>query len=247
MGQRLVINIAGKSNDENVVAYYHWIGYSNTAATLTNNIVRYIIGAESDDADKLELAIKALETTGAGILEDERIKLQSYPQFSKYKIQDAVDCYTGLIFFSREGMIRAHNLAQAHVYIDMVSRTVNMRTCFACEWIHDDDDDMAFNSHAKAEHISNELLRAKFGSKEMFDKLFAESKSDEELYKKLYFVGLIRASIDDYLRYSDINTIHYDLQSIGFDEFDNFCRDIRGAAGHIFKDKDGNVFRQNSL
>lgn len=85
MGQRLNLEIRKK---EKVLAnaYYHWSAYTQSAFELTAEVVRFISANRSIIKDDKLLAIRALESTGAGIPDwnTESSELQRIHNIRKY-------------------------------------------------------------------------------------------------------------------------------------------------------------------
>ena len=71
MGQRLVINITDKDGKSLANAYYHWSGYTNSAASTLMDMLDNYDELKEQYKDKKELAIRLLEETGAGLNEEE--------------------------------------------------------------------------------------------------------------------------------------------------------------------------------
>ena len=72
MGQRLNIEI--KENGTTLAnAYYHWSAYTDSSLELTEHILKNIDSVEHENSTVK--AIKLLETTGAGLTEQEKVFL----------------------------------------------------------------------------------------------------------------------------------------------------------------------------
>ena len=102
MGQRLNIEIRRKK-DNKVLAnsYYHWSAYTSSSLELADEIITNIYDIiRNDNTDEIK-AIQLLQTTGAGLLEDEYNTLKE--EDKKYCAL-ATDRNLGLISITEKGM-----------------------------------------------------------------------------------------------------------------------------------------------
>ena len=110
MGQRLNTEIVRR--DKVISAtYYHWSGYTIPAIETTLDALEGLI-RNKNTIDDLDMAIKAMENTGAGIAEDEKDEI---PKGRNYK--DAIDRNEGLIAISQDGINRTENAAEGDTAI----------------------------------------------------------------------------------------------------------------------------------
>lgn len=121
MGQRLNIEI--KINGEvQANAYYHWSGYTSSAIKLTEQILLQ----REDFLDKKEpklSAIRLLETTGAGLTQEElEIAKEEYSEVTFGKCNGR---NSGLIAISEDGMNETRIWEEARVTIDFDEETVD--------------------------------------------------------------------------------------------------------------------------
>ena len=105
MGQRLNIEIKRKE-DNKVLAncYYHWSAYTRESLQLAKEIINNVYDVIEVDRNKVNDKIKAiqlLQTTGAGVEEQDYEKLEETDQ--KY-CNIGVDRNLGLISFTEENM-----------------------------------------------------------------------------------------------------------------------------------------------
>lgn len=123
MGQRLNIEIV--SNDTLLAnCYYHWSAYTNSALTLTERIIEKFY--DSDMNVSVKNAVELLESTGAGINEQERNEIQKFPnRFAKIDFKKAIDRNEGLISVTERGMEETRYWEEARVTIDVLSQTVS--------------------------------------------------------------------------------------------------------------------------
>lgn len=113
MGQRLNIEIARK--DKVIAAsYYHWSGYTVPAIELTQEALKTIIKNKKaiDDAD---MAIRALESTGAGLEPDEAKDIDNG---QNYKIGN--DRNNGFISVRKETISNFENWQEADTLINLL-------------------------------------------------------------------------------------------------------------------------------
>ena len=103
MGQRLNIEIR-RRKDNKVLAnsYYHWSAYTSSSLHLAEEIIEniYEVIRKEKVSDEIK-AIQLLQTTGAGLMEDEYNKLNE--EDKKY-CSLATNRNLGLISFTDEGM-----------------------------------------------------------------------------------------------------------------------------------------------
>ena len=129
MGQRLNIQIEDNDTDTNetkVLAncYYHWSGYTSSAMELVNEIVNSGI-YNLDILDPVEKAIRLLESTGAGLAEDELTDTYNEP---KYRITSNRN--SGIIAISEEGTNRIAEWEESRVTINLTTGSINMSDMF---------------------------------------------------------------------------------------------------------------------
>lgn len=110
MGQRLNTEIT--RGDKIITAtYYHWSGYTKSAIEITLDALEGLI-RNKNTVDDLDMAVRAMENTGAGIAEDEKNEI---PKGRNYK--DAVDRNEGLIAITQDGIDRTESAAEGDTAI----------------------------------------------------------------------------------------------------------------------------------
>ena len=78
--------------------------------------------------DDLDLAIRLLESTGAGINDVERNYILADPELSKYlPINDCIDRNEGILSITQEGMQNTRYWEEGRVTIDIGKRTILFR------------------------------------------------------------------------------------------------------------------------
>lgn len=127
MGQRLNVEIV--SNGKLLAnAYYHWDAYTGISLQRTGAILDKLNAMQEPVKDDLDLAIKLLESTGAGINAEERYYILADPELSKYlPINDCVGRNEGILSITKEGMQNIRNWEEGRVTIDIGKRTILFR------------------------------------------------------------------------------------------------------------------------
>ena len=137
MGQRLNIQIEANNptTDKTEVlanCYYHWSGYTHIAMELVKVIVDSGI-YNLDILDPVEKAIRLLETTGAGLAEDELTDTYSIPE---YKL--ATSRNDGLIAISKEGTNVTMKWEESRVTINLTTGSIDMS-----DMVYDETDEFS--------------------------------------------------------------------------------------------------------
>lgn len=118
MGQRLNIEIK-RRKDNKVLAnsYYHWSAYTSSSLHLAEEIIEniYEVIRKEKVSDEIK-AIQLLQTTGAGLMEDEYNKLNE--EDKKY-CSLATNRNLGLISFTDEGIEETRKWEEGRLTIDI--------------------------------------------------------------------------------------------------------------------------------
>lgn len=136
MGQRLNMSITRKGK---VIAnaYYHWSGYTGSAAAITSRVYDFL----SDNKDVIKnpklLAIRALESTGAGLEEPEYEYLKSLKSYMKESFNIGQDRNTGLIAVTPREVKETIKWAETSSYIDMDTLLISFDSCCCYETVED--------------------------------------------------------------------------------------------------------------
>lgn len=123
MGQRLNIEIV---SDGTLLAncYYHWSAYTDSALTLTELIIEKFY--DSDMSPSIKNAVELLESTGAGVNEQERIEIKKFPnKFVGIDFKKATDRNCGLISVTENGMEETQQWEEGRVTIDILNEIVS--------------------------------------------------------------------------------------------------------------------------
>ena len=118
MGQRLNIEIRRKKDNKILAnSYYHWSAYTYSSLKLANEIIENIYDIIRNDKTSDEIkAIQLLQTTGAGLLEDEYNLLKE--EDKKY-CSLAIDRNLGLISFTEKGIENTRNWEEGRLTINV--------------------------------------------------------------------------------------------------------------------------------
>lgn len=140
MGQRLNIEIY-HGGECIANAYYHWSAYTISAAELTRTVIDYLLdeGYNSDvcsDTDNIRWAIRALESTGAGLTDGEKKYItEEIPELDASSFADAADRNRGLISVSEDGMEETQRWMEECVTIYLDDRLVDFEVLFGYDSI----------------------------------------------------------------------------------------------------------------
>lgn len=136
MGQRLNLEIVGIGGGiDNVLAnaYFHWSGYTSSAAKLTLKVLEKIkeIEAKKEIEDGRFYAIRLLESVGARLTENEiGYANKTLENFNSSAFEIAKDRNNGLIAISDEGISETRAWEEARVQIDLNEKTINFDVLF---------------------------------------------------------------------------------------------------------------------
>lgn len=124
MGQRLNIEIT-HNNKCLANCYYHWSGYSSSAAQLTDIIINSYFDKEEEyintDFTSFDIfAVELLESTGARL--DKR-ELERYKQYCNH--EECISRVNGIIGVSEDIMNETRRWEEARVTIDLKHETVD--------------------------------------------------------------------------------------------------------------------------
>lgn len=131
MGQRLNLEIKGIGGGlDNVLAnaYFHWSGYTSSAAELTLKVLEAIreIDAKKEIEDRRFYAIRLLESVGARLTESELdYASKTLENFNASSFEIAKDRNKGLIAISDEGINETRTWEEARVEIDLDEKTID--------------------------------------------------------------------------------------------------------------------------
>lgn len=117
LGQRLNIEII--SNGKTLAsAYYHWSAFSTSSAEIAQTIIKNINNTKGKS--ELLRAIRLLETTGAGLSEDELVYAKKIEELKDANFAKYIDRNSGLIAISEDGIdfIRSWQDYSLYIYLD---------------------------------------------------------------------------------------------------------------------------------
>lgn len=124
MGQRLNIGII--DNGRRLAnSYYHWSAYTSSAAELTNTVIDTYFELCDEIKNKVELAVRMLESTGAGMYAAEQTRIDENKAeavkggYANIKFQECHDRNRGLISVTKAGMDETEDWSEGDVAIDI--------------------------------------------------------------------------------------------------------------------------------
>lgn len=140
MGQRLNIEIKDGNGITLANGYYHWSAYTGSAIELVETIIETNEDIECNSL--LERAVKLLESTGAGIndFEKTRIEADSTNKFDGIDFKPCVDRNRGLISVTPEGIMDTRKWEEGRVNIDIENQTID----FDVYWEDDIDNFISY-------------------------------------------------------------------------------------------------------
>lgn len=120
MGQRLNIEICNSTRTL-ANAYYHWGAYTDSALEYTAEIIDAYHNLSGQITDELQLVVKLLEATGAGITDEEKERITHDPDFdfSGINFSSAIDRNEGLIAVTEKGMEETLSWEEGRVTINI--------------------------------------------------------------------------------------------------------------------------------
>lgn len=127
MGQRLNIEIV-KGDPDNVLAnaYYHWSAYTSSAAQLTCLIVAALAASDIEAKNDVDMAVKLLEVTGAGVLNEAENEINAFKSFgldiNEYTVTSGRN--EGLISVSDFGKSETRSWEERRVQINIEHQTI---------------------------------------------------------------------------------------------------------------------------
>jgi hypothetical protein len=117
MGQRLGIHIERKSDNKELAnCYYHWSAYTVPALELANDIMsnlHTILDSEKDDTYR---AIKLLQSTGAGLIDEDYDEIKDEDKSMFHISQDR---NLGLISFTEANMNETDRYEESRLTIEL--------------------------------------------------------------------------------------------------------------------------------
>lgn len=176
MGQRLNIEIW--SNGQVLAnAYYHWGGYTSSSLGFTRKIIDSIGSINCDD-DRLK-AVLLLQTTGAGLTEDERESVLAQ------NFTNLTPCYgrnEGLIAVTDKGIQSTRTWEEARVTIYLDEKRVEFDVGYREKrWDYDRECDELDRPKFEALPVVEWNLRdIKLADFHLFEQLLTEMIEDEQ-------------------------------------------------------------------
>lgn len=125
MGQRLNLEIKKKGRTL-ASAYYHWSAYTKSSFMLTSEVIMYLRANKNIIKDERLLAIRALESTGAGVPDweegvSELKRLKDIRKYSTMEFAQFKDRNEGIISCFPDSIKEREDWANGVVTIDLDS------------------------------------------------------------------------------------------------------------------------------
>jgi hypothetical protein len=152
MGERLNIEIHNKGK---VLAncYYHWSGYSNSAAQLAQEIIHNIGKIENTGSDLL-YAVKLLESTGGGLTEREIEHAKTLDDFNDYKFAECEGRNNGLIAISKDEIQNTRSWQEHALYIYLDENRMSFKVFWSKDkWDWEKERKEDFDEEVKAKDL----------------------------------------------------------------------------------------------
>lgn len=153
MGQRLNIEIF---NEGKVLAnaYYHWSGYTSSALALTKTIIENVDKIVCKD-DRLK-AVWLLQTTGAGLPDDERNSIEA-KDFTG--LSDFINRNSGIIAVSHKAIQETRAWEEARVTIYLDEERINCSGIFVKDykWKWDKENDIQYTDLPIVEWVFDDI------------------------------------------------------------------------------------------
>lgn len=128
MGQRLNIEIV-ENGEVLANAYFHWSGFTSSSFKTAQQVLDHL--DEVSHESNIVRAVKLLETTGAGLTdEEEEYMLKTVPGADKISFKKAIDRNKGLIAVTEKGIGETRKWEEARVTIDLITKTVDFQALF---------------------------------------------------------------------------------------------------------------------
>lgn len=157
MGQRLNIEIE-KNNKTLANAYYHWSAYSSSACEMTQQIADYI-NKNPQTCDDVLYAIRILEHTGAGLINNYPNELKSAQEmFPNEKFEECKGRNSGLLAITDVGIEETRDWEEGRVTINLDNKTIN----FAVYWEYDPTEEDYYDTKPQFKKLGLNLDNLKF-------------------------------------------------------------------------------------
>lgn len=135
MGQRLNLEIV-ENGEVLANAYYHWSGYTSSSLELAQEVLNNL--DEVSHENKIIYAVKLLETTQAGLTDEEKeYLLNTVKEAADIKFAPCLSRNHGLIAVSSKGIEDTRAWEEARVTIDLATKTVWFAALFSCSSIEE--------------------------------------------------------------------------------------------------------------
>lgn len=120
MGQRLNFEVC---YDGEVIAnaYYHWSAYTSSSICILENVINAYM--RSTEINPLRIAVEILQSTNAGLNEDEaiRVKKDTSGKFLDIGFHKAINRNEGLLSVTEEGISDTRSWEEGRVSVDIAT------------------------------------------------------------------------------------------------------------------------------
>lgn len=141
MGQRLNMEIR-KKGKVLANAYYHWSGYTGSAYEIASQVIDYI--ELNKNMDSRMLAIRALESTGAGICDDDKDYLKSFRKYHQEQVNKMIDRNAGILSISPKTIAETQQWAEGTCILE-IDNLQDIKVSFDVLCIYDSQEDYEHN------------------------------------------------------------------------------------------------------
>ena len=137
MGQRLVVEIRKTEKDGDgfrtlAAAYYHWSAYTEDAIDLTLFLIDKYNELREKYTDDLELAVRMLEASGAGLYPEEKFFIKQANMQLNFDIRDCENRNKGLLSVTERGISGLRHWEEGRVVIDIGTQEINFQVYTKC-------------------------------------------------------------------------------------------------------------------
>ena len=164
MGQRLVVEIRKTDKETGgfrslAVAYYHWSAYTEDSIDLTLFLIDKYNELREKYTDDLELAVRMLEASGAGLYPEEKFFIEQANMQLNFDIQDCENRNKGLLSVTERGINGLRHWEEGRVVIDIGTQEIDFQVYYKYseQEFHDEWQFDSAVSTVTEEYIYNKL------------------------------------------------------------------------------------------
>lgn len=191
MGQRLNIEIV--NNEKRLAnAYYHWSAYTGSAIALTKQVLEAYAELSETIDDPLLLAVRMLESTGAGVNPEERARISADRRFDGIGFQDCSNRNAGILSVTDDGMEETERWEEGRVTVHIDSQSFDFGVYYD-EYMREWMDDCEYEDNVTAEKAYHQFPQIDY---EMDEIPFSEIDTLGDVYNRSLEAGGFRTSGD---------------------------------------------------